>query len=152
MSLEDKLLQTNKESPDITWNNAWRLVVDADLEAGRAPIDELDAALRLDDGDGSVDILGDDVAPVQHAARHVLSASWVTLHHLVRWLEAGIGDFSNAELLMVGFLNWNSVYNDRWCEPIESSLTPPQHPKRVNVHGRCPNSNITPQALKLHNP
>lgn len=34
----------------------------ADLEAGRAPIDELDRALRLDGGDGRIDVLGDDVS------------------------------------------------------------------------------------------
>ena len=34
-----------------------RLVVDAALEAGRAPVDELDRALRLDRRHGSVDVL-----------------------------------------------------------------------------------------------
>ena len=40
-----------------------RLVVDADLEAGGAPVDELDAALRLDGGDGGVHVLGHHVSP-----------------------------------------------------------------------------------------
>jgi hypothetical protein len=49
-----------------------RLVVDADLEAGGTPVDELDGPLGLDVGDGGVHVLGHDVAAVQHAARHVL--------------------------------------------------------------------------------
>merc|ERR1719465_230749 len=48
------------------------LVVDAALEAGRAPVDELDGALRLDGGDGGVDVLGDDVAAVhRHTAMYL---------------------------------------------------------------------------------
>jgi len=49
-----------------------RLVVDADLEAGGAPVHELDGPLGLDVGDGGVDVLGHHVPAVQHAARHVL--------------------------------------------------------------------------------
>merc|ERR1719405_443799 len=45
-----------------------RLVVDAALEARRAPVDELDRALGLDRGDRGVDVLGDDVAAVHEAA------------------------------------------------------------------------------------
>merc|ERR1711955_57307 len=54
-----------------TWDNGWWLVVDTDLESSWAPVDELDGALGLDGGDGGVDILGDDVTPVEHAASHV---------------------------------------------------------------------------------
>ena len=42
------------------------LIVDADLESGGAPVDELDGALGLDGGNGSVDVLGDDVTTVHH--------------------------------------------------------------------------------------
>lgn len=42
-------------------NNGRGLVVDADLEASRAPVDKLDRPLGLDGGNGSVDVLGDDV-------------------------------------------------------------------------------------------
>ncbi len=31
--------------------------------------------------------------------------TWVTFHHLVGWLKASIGDFSNRKLLMVGLLS-----------------------------------------------
>lgn len=48
----------------------WWLVADAELEAGRAPVDELNGALGLDDGDSSVDVLGDDVTTVEKSTRH----------------------------------------------------------------------------------
>ena len=37
----------------------------------------LDGALGLDGGDGGVDILGDDISAVHHAARHVLAVTGV---------------------------------------------------------------------------
>jgi len=86
------------------WDDGWRLVVDADLEAGWAPVDELDGSLGLDGGNGCVDILWHDVATVKHAARHVLAVTWVALDHLVGWLEAHVGDLGNRELLVVGLL------------------------------------------------
>ena len=87
-----------------TGHDGWWLVVDAHLEAGRTPVDELDGALRLDGGDGSVDILRHNITSVQHAAGHVLAMTRVALHHLVGWLEAGVGDLSNGQLLVVGLL------------------------------------------------
>ena len=81
-----------------------RLVVDAHLEAGRTPVDELDAALGLDGGDGGVDVLGDNVATVEHAASHVLAVARVALDHLVGRLEAGVCDLTDRELLVVGLL------------------------------------------------
>ena len=84
-------------------NGGW-LVVDADLEASGAPVDELDGPLRLDGGNGGVDVLGDDVTTVQHAAGHVLAVTGVALYHLVGGLEAGVGDLGNRQLLVVGLL------------------------------------------------
>ena len=69
-----------------------RLVVDANLEAGGAPVNELDAPLGLDGGDGGVDILGDHISPVEQAAGHVLAMSGVALDHLIGWLKACVGD------------------------------------------------------------
>ena len=63
-------------------NNGWWLVVDANLESSGTPVDELDGSLGLDGGDGSVDILGDNISSVQHAARHVFSVSGIAFHHL----------------------------------------------------------------------
>jgi hypothetical protein len=69
-----------------------RLVADTDLEAGRAPVDELDGALRLEMGNGGVGVLGNHVTAVQQAGGHVLSVARVALDHLVVGLEAGVGD------------------------------------------------------------
>ena len=74
------------------------------LKSSRAPIHKLDSALGLNGGDGRVDVFGDHVPPVQHAAGHVLAMAGVTLDHLIGWLEAGIGDLGHRQLLMVGLL------------------------------------------------
>ena len=86
------------------WDDGGWLVVDADLEPGGTPVDELDGPLGLDGGDGSVDVLGHDVTTVQHAAGHVLPVTWVALDHLVGWLEGCVGDLGNRQLLVVGLL------------------------------------------------
>ena len=78
------------------------LVVDSALESGGAPVNELDGALRLDGGNGGVDVLGDNVSAVHEAARHVLSVAVVALGHHVGWLKDGVGDLGNRELLVVG--------------------------------------------------
>jgi len=54
-------------------DDSWGLIVDADLEASGAPVHKLDRPLALDGGDGSVDVLGDHITPVEHAAGHVLA-------------------------------------------------------------------------------
>ena len=54
-----------------TGNDGGWLVVDADLEASRTPVHELDGALALDGGNGGVDILGDQVSAEQKASGHV---------------------------------------------------------------------------------
>ena len=81
------------------------LVVDSKLEATGAPVDELDGPLRLDGGNGGVDVLGDNISEVQHAAGHVLAVTRVALDHLVGRLEAGVGDLSHRKLLVVGLLS-----------------------------------------------
>ena len=91
------------------YNGRW-LVVDAHLEASRTPVHELDGALRLDGGDSSIDVLRDNITTVQHTAGHVLAVTRITLHHLVGRLEAGIGDFSHRQLLVVSLLG-----RDDWC-------------------------------------
>jgi len=78
-----------------SWDDCGRLIVDSDLESSWAPVDELNGSLGLDGGNGSIDILGDDVSSVHHGAGHVFSVSWVALGHHVGWLEAAVGDFSN---------------------------------------------------------
>mmetsp|Transcript_15830 Transcript_15830/g.51540 ORF Transcript_15830/g.51540 Transcript_15830/m.51540 type:complete len:418 (+) Transcript_15830:301-1554(+) len=85
-------------------DNGRGLVVDAALEARGAPVDELDRALRLDGRDGGVDVLGDDVAAVHEAARHVLAVAGVALGHHARGLEDGVGDLRDRQLLVVRLL------------------------------------------------
>merc|ERR1719271_19111 len=87
-----------------TRHHCWWLVVDATLKASRAPVNELDGALGLDGGDGSVDVLGDDITTVHHAARHVLAVTRIALGHHVGWLKGGVGDLCNRERLVVGLL------------------------------------------------
>jgi hypothetical protein len=67
------------------------LVADTELEASRAPVDELNGALGLEGRDGGVGVLGDDVTAVQQAGGHVLAVTGVALDHLVVGLEAGHG-------------------------------------------------------------
>jgi len=86
------------------WHDGRGLVVDTDLETGWAPVDELDGSLGLDGGNGSVDVLGDDITSVKHTASHIFTVSRVALDHLVGGLEAGVGDLSNRQLLVVGLL------------------------------------------------
>ena len=89
------------------WHDGWWLVVDADLETSWTPVDELDGAFGLDGCDRSVDVFGDDVTTVQHAAGHVFAVTRVALDHLVCGLETGVGDLGNRQLLVVGFLSGN---------------------------------------------
>ena len=91
------------------WDDSGWLIVDTNLETSWAPVDELDGSFGLDDGDGSVDVLWNDVSTIHHAACHVLSVAWVALNHHVGWLEASVGDFGNSELLMVSLLS-----RDEW--------------------------------------
>ena len=81
-----------------------RLVVDAALEAGWAPVDELDGALGLDGGDRGVDVLGHNVTAEHKAAGHVLAVAGVALGVHSSRLEDRVGDLGDGELLMVGLL------------------------------------------------
>jgi len=78
--------------------------VSTDLKAGGTPVNELDVALGLDGSDGVVDVLGHHITTIEQAARHVLAVARITLHHLVRWLEARVGDLGDAVLLVVSLL------------------------------------------------
>jgi len=92
-----------------SWNNSGRLIVDTAFETSGAPINELDGSLGLDGGNGGIDILGDNVTSVHHAAGHIFTVSGVAFSHHGSGLESGVGDFSDRELLVVSFLsrdNW----------------------------------------------
>merc|ERR1712173_318498 len=100
-------------------DDGWRLVVDANLEPGGTPVNELDDPLGLDGGDGGIDVLGHHVAPVEETAGHVLAMPGVALHHLVGGLEAGVGDLPDSELLVVSLLSGDdgSVGDQREVDP-----------------------------------
>ena len=101
------------EHADSSWDlgkisagdNSWWLVIDANLEASGAPVDKLDWSLGLDSSNGCVDVFGDDISTVQHAAGHVLAMAGIALDHLIDGLKAGIGNFGDRKLLMVSFLS-----------------------------------------------
>lgn len=78
------------------------LVADTDLEASRAPVDELDGGLGLEVGNGGMRILGHNIATVQETGGHVLAVAGVALHHLVVGLEAGVGDLLDRVGLVGG--------------------------------------------------
>merc|ERR1712055_1039664 len=83
------------------------LVVNSYLKASRTPFYKLDALLGLDGGDGSIDVLRNDISSVEKTACHVFSMPWVTFHHLVGGFKASIGDLRDCELLVVGLLRGN---------------------------------------------
>jgi len=80
-----------------TGDNGRRLVVDTALEAGGAPVDELDGALGLGGGDSGVGILGNDVTTVHETASIVTG---IALRHHAGGLEvnSGVGDKVGLEL------------------------------------------------------
>jgi len=90
-------------------NQLWWLEADTNLETSWAPVDKLNGLLGLKRGDSSVNLLGDDVTPVEKACGHVLSVSGVTLDHLVVRLKARVGNLLNR----VGFVGGPRGRDDR---------------------------------------
>lgn len=91
------------------------MVADTNLETSWAPINELNSALGLESSNSCVNIVGNDITTVQQTGSHVLSVTWVTLHHLVVGLEARHGDLLDR-VGLVGCLrsrdDW-SISNER---------------------------------------
>jgi hypothetical protein len=79
-------------------------VLDAYLETSRAPVDELNGTFGLDGGNGSLDILGDNVTTVEQAACHVFAFTRISLDHLVASLEAGKCHLSDRVLFVMSFV------------------------------------------------
>ena len=77
------------------WDDGWRLVVDADFEAGGAPVDKSNLAVLLHQPDCRVDVLWYDISPVQETDGHVFSLGWITFDHGVLFKEAGLCDVIN---------------------------------------------------------
>lgn len=78
----------------------WRAVVDADLEASRTPLDQIERRLSLERSNCRVAVSGNDISAVEKSHSHIFALSWVTDHHLVRSLCALAGKLINPEALM----------------------------------------------------
>jgi hypothetical protein len=85
-----------------TGDERGRLVADTELETGRTPVDELDGPLGLDVDDGGVDIPGHTVSSVEQTGGHVFTLTRVTLDHLRRGLETGVGHLGDRVGLVEG--------------------------------------------------
>mmetsp|Transcript_29185 Transcript_29185/g.73702 ORF Transcript_29185/g.73702 Transcript_29185/m.73702 type:complete len:506 (-) Transcript_29185:117-1634(-) len=121
-----------------------RLVVDATLEASRAPIDELDGPLGLDGGYRGVHVLGHDVATIHHAARHVLAMARVALHEHRRGLEDAHGDLRHGQLLVVrllgrddGCVRRQHEVDARVGDEVRLELGDVHVERAVEAQGRC---------------
>ena len=66
------------------------MVIDAELEAGGTPFDEVEGGFGFEGGDGGVAVTGDDVAAVEEGDGHVFPVAGVADYHLVVGLEASI--------------------------------------------------------------
>jgi len=91
------------------------LIINAQLESSRTPIDKLNRPARLDLRDGLVGITGDDITAVQECTGHVMGSSGVTDDHLVMGLEALEGDILDAVgfVLSLGFGD-DGCAGDKW--------------------------------------
>ena len=68
-AVRDHAARTHHLREVTTRHHGRRLVVDAALESSRGPVDELDRALGLDRRHRRIDVLGNDITAVHHAAR-----------------------------------------------------------------------------------
>ena len=66
----------------------WLLVVDAELEASWAPLNQVEGSLGLERGDGCVAVTRNYITTVQESNSHVLPIAGVADNHLVVGLEA----------------------------------------------------------------
>jgi hypothetical protein len=94
-----------------TGDERGRLVADTELETGRTPVDELDGPLGLDVDDGGVDIPGHTVSSVEQTGGHVFTLTRVTLDHLRRGLETGVGHLGDRVGLVEG---WRACVLSAW--------------------------------------
>lgn len=54
-----------------TRNVCWGLVADTELKACRAPVDKLDGAFGLDNANGSIDVLRNNITTVEECTSHL---------------------------------------------------------------------------------
>ncbi|RUS82404.1 hypothetical protein EGW08_009856, partial [Elysia chlorotica] len=126
------------------------------LEAGGAPVHELDGPLGLDGGDGGVDVLGDYVTAVQQAAGHVLAVSRVALHHLVGRLEARVRDLLHSVLLVVSLRSQCKGYRvgrqremDSWVRHQVGLELGEIHIQRAIESGRDGGHNLADESVQV---
>jgi hypothetical protein len=91
------------------------LVVDADLEAGGAPLDKVERRLRLECSNGGAAVAVDDVTAVEEGDGHVFALAGVANDHLVVRLKALEGQVRYLEALMstLGSTNDRSIADKR---------------------------------------
>jgi len=96
-------------------NHERSLVADANFETGRAPVDKLNGALRLERRNGAVGFLGHNVATVEQARGHVLAVTRVAPDHLVVGLKARHGHLHDRVSLVrrLGSRDDGRVGNER---------------------------------------
>ncbi|KAF1785650.1 hypothetical protein GQ600_410 [Phytophthora cactorum] len=102
--IRDHAHSTLHTSQITTRHNRRGLVINATFETRGAPVHELDSALGLDGGHRGVHILGDDVATIHEARRHVLAVTWVTLGHHGGGLKSAARNLGDRKCLVVGLL------------------------------------------------
>jgi len=83
------------------------LVVDAELETGRAPLDEVEGGLGLESSNSSAAVAGNNVTAVEQSNSHVLAVAGVANDHLVVGLKALEGDIVDAEALVLALGSGN---------------------------------------------
>ncbi len=71
------------------------------LESSGTPVNELDHFVDLDGRNGSIDVLGHHVTPVEEAHCHVLPPVRITLDHLAVGFKACFGDLVYRHQLVV---------------------------------------------------
>lgn len=78
--------------------------LDAQLEASRTPLDQVERLLRLERRNSRRAIARNDISTVQQRNRHVLAVTRITNDHLVIRLEAAQSQIVHLEALMAALL------------------------------------------------
>ena len=72
-----------------------------DLKSSGTPIHKLHSLVILDGCDGSIDILGYNIAAIKKTNSHVLALSRITSHHLTGWFKASLSYLVNRHPLVI---------------------------------------------------
>lgn len=93
----------------------WWLIVDTDLEAGGAPLDQIEGLLSFEGRGCLRSVMGYDVAAVEECDSHVSALAGVADNHLVLRLEALEGEILCAEGFVGGALGGDDgCVGDEW--------------------------------------